>query len=222
MLMTQKKYLNNDLHLLLFAVFITLSFYKIKRFCYHKGFSEQSTGEDVMADQPLPVQEVLTEAVADASRTDSQNLSLEALVLLINTERLRSLEKKITAEFLELKKRQDEVSFLHKLIKTINTATANEEFDCTQNEELKSLLAKAKEYGVDIKEDKFKYNKEERERLIENIRITADDNNVLNDMQLQTITRLTTERYESYQLARSIMRPLHEDKVNKARAIAGR
>lgn len=172
--------------------------------------------------ESLAVTEVLSEAVSGKTPVDSNNLSLEALVLLINSERLKTLENKIASEFIELKKRQDQVSFLHKLIKTINTATTNEEFDCTDNQELKNLLAKAKEHGVDMKEGKYKFNKEERERLIENIRITADDNNVLNDMQLQTITRLTTERYESYQLARSIMKPLHEDKVNKARAIAGR
>lgn len=175
-----------------------------------------------MADQSMTVNEALSEAVSSESPVQSSNLSLEALVLLINSERLRHLENKITSEFIELKKRQNEVSFLHKLIKTINTATNKEEFDCTNNQELKDLLVKAKEYGVDLKEDKFKYNREERDRLIENIRITCDDINVLNDMQLQTITRLTTERYESYQLARSIMKPLHEDKVNKARAISGR
>lgn len=174
-----------------------------------------------MADQSLAVNEVLSEAIHGTPSLGS-NLSLEALVLLINSERLKNLENKITSEFIELKKRQDEVSFLHKLIKTINTATTNDEFDCSNNQELQDCLAKAKEHGVDLKEGKFKYNKEERERLIENIRMTADDNNVLNDMQLQTITRLTTERYESYQLARSIMKPMHEDKVNKARAIAGR
>lgn len=172
--------------------------------------------------ESLAVNEVLSEAVSGKAPVDSNNLSLEALVLLINSERLKTLENKIATEFMELKKRQDQVSFLHKLIKTINTATTNEEFDCTDNQDLKNLLAKAKEHGVDMKEGKYKFNKEERERLIENIRITADDNNVLNDMQLQTITRLTTERYESYQLARSIMKPLHEDKVNKARAMAGR
>ena len=175
-----------------------------------------------MSEDTLRVTEVLSNAVEGNDPAGSSNLSIESLALLINVERLKFLEKKIGAEFLELKKRQDEVSFLHKLIKTINTATSNEEFDCTDNQDLKDLLLKAKEYGVDLKEDKFKYNKEERERLIENIRITCDDNNVLNDMQLQTITRLTTERYESYQLARSIMKPLHEDKTNKARAIAGR
>lgn len=175
-----------------------------------------------MAADDINIQEIVTKPTDAGGPPNSNNLSLESLTLLINMERLKRLESKIATEFIELKKRQDEVTFLHKLIKTINTATINEELDCTNNEELKNLLAKAKEYGVDLKEGKFKYTKEERDRLIENIRITADDNNVLNDMQLQTITRLTTERYESYQLARSIMKPLHDDKTSKARAIAGR
>lgn len=176
-----------------------------------------------MADESIPVNNVLNEATAAVSGTaDPQDLSIESIVLLINTERLRYLENKITSEFLELKRRQDEVTYLHKLIKSINTATNNDEFDCSNNAELQQMLKKAKEYGVDLNEDKFTYNKDERDRLIENIRLTAEDMNVLNDMQLQTITRLTTERYESYQLARSIMKPLHEDKVNKARAMSGR
>jgi hypothetical protein len=173
--------------------------------------------------ESTPLSEVLSEAVNGETSIDSSNLGIESIALLVNMERLHYLEKKITTEFVELKKRQDEVSFLHKLIKKINSATTTEgTFDCSSNEELKGLLKQAKEYGVDLQDDKYKYSKEEKERLVENIRLTVDDNNVLNDMQLQTITRLTTERYESYQLARSIMKPLHEDKVNKARAAGGR
>jgi hypothetical protein len=40
-------------------------------------------------------------------------------------------------------------------------------------------------------------------------------------MQIQTISRFTNERYETYQMARSILRPLHEDKQRKAREISG-
>jgi hypothetical protein len=173
-----------------------------------------------MSNQATPVSQVMKSVNLD-NPIKSDNFSVEALALLINTQRLKQLEDQIRNEFLELKKRQDEVVFLHKLIKTINAATIDDELDCTDNE-LQDLLIKAKGYGVNLNEDKCKYNKDERERLLDNIRITSDDNNVLNDMQLQTITRLTTERYESYQLARSIMKPLHEDKVNKARAMAGR
>lgn len=176
-----------------------------------------------MSNNHPAVSDVISDAVNDvADNSKSSGMTLESMALLINTERLKRLENKITNEFVELKKRQDQVALLHKLIKTINLATTNDEFDCSKHQELKDLLVKAKEAGVEITDGKHKYNKEERDRLIENIRMTSDDYNVLNDMQLQTITRLTTERYESYQLARSIMKPLHEDKVNKARAIAGK
>lgn len=166
----------------------------------------------------------MTDAVAAAGGDDkdSQALSLESMALLINADRLKQLEKKISSEFIELKKRQDQVTHLHKTIKAINAATVNGELDFSKNQEIKDHLAKAKEHGVDIKDGKHKYSADERDRLIENLRLTADDFNVLNDMQLQTVSRLTTERYESYQLARAIMKPHHEDKINKARAIAGK
>jgi hypothetical protein len=155
-------------------------------------------------------------------KIDPNHLSIESLALLINAERLHHLEKQVTNEFIELKQRQDKVSYLHKVMKTINLSTNNKgEFDCS-SQELKTILAQANEYGVEIDYNKPKYSKDERDRLLENIRMTVDDQNVMNDMQLQMITRLTNERYESYQMARAIMKPLHDDKVNKARAIAGR
>ena len=49
-----------------------------------------------------------------------------------------------------------------------------------------------------------------------------EDLNTQNDMQLQTVTQLTNERYETYQMARAIMKPLDEDKKQKARSVAGR
>ena len=74
-------------------------------------------------DQPSSVNEVAANAFeAVSGNRDSKDLSLESLVLLVNTERLHHLENKITKEFVELKRRQDQVTFLHKLIKKINTA----------------------------------------------------------------------------------------------------
>lgn len=170
------------------------------------------------------VSEIISEAINQPVKGgDPNDLSIETLALLINAERLKYLENKIFKEFVELKKRQDQVSSLHKLMKSINVATNEKgELDCSNNPEIKELLAKAQEYGVDIKDGKFKYSKDERDRLLENVRMTIDDYNVLSDMQLQTITRLTNERYESYQMARSIMKPLHDDKINKARSLSGR
>lgn len=153
----------------------------------------------------------------------NDDLSLESLILLINTERLQNLKDQTAKELKELKERQEKVRRLHELLSAINAATDEKgKFDCSKNKELKKLLAEAKELGVDIKEGKFSYTKEERDRLVENVRMAVEDYNVENEMQIQAISRLTNERYESYQMARSILKPLHEDKQRKAREIAGR
>lgn len=165
------------------------------------------------------IKEVLKEGLSG----NPHRMTLESLTLLVNAERLRFLHQKTHTEFAELKKRQQEVSTLHKLMKAINTATNSDgTFDCSSNKELQQQLADAKSLGIDIKDGKFSYNATERERLTQNIQMTIDDLNVQNDMQMQTVTNLNNERYESYQLARSIMKPLHDDKLNKARAIGGR
>lgn len=149
-------------------------------------------------------------------------LSLEALILLINTERLKTIKDKTHTELKELKERQEKVRTLHKLLKGINASTDEKgKLEFTENQELKELVEKAKELGVDIKDGKTTYTKDERDRLVENIRIAVEDYNVENEMQIQTVSRLTNERYETYQMARSILRPLHEDKQRKAREIAG-
>lgn len=158
----------------------------------------------------------------DDNGVDPNQLSLESLVLLINTQRLESLQTKTKDEFTELKDRQKDVAELHKILKAINAATSSKgDFDCSGDENLQQLLEKANQLGVDVKERKRKFNQEETERLIENIRVSIDDLNVQNDMQLQTVSRLTNERYECYQMARSILKPLHDAKTAPARGIKG-
>jgi hypothetical protein len=164
--------------------------------------------------------ETINEVIAD--KKINNNLSLESLILLINTERLKFLQDKTNAEFKELKKRQDHVSSLHKLMKKINTNTSSSgDFDCSSDPELQQMLKDAKDLGVDMKDGQFKYGKDEKDRLMDNIRMTVDDFNVKNDMQLQTVNRLTNERYESYQMARSILKPLHDAKMKIAQGIRG-
>ncbi|MBA3957657.1 MAG: hypothetical protein H0X51_04580 [Parachlamydiaceae bacterium] len=162
------------------------------------------------------IQEIMAEA-----NKNYDNVSLESLVLLVNTERLNSLRKQANKELADLKKRQDQVTFLHNVLKKINVETsANGEFDSSKDGDFQQLLSKAKEMGVNIQDGKTKYTKDERDRLVDNIRMTVDDLNVLNDMQLQTINRLTNERYESYQLARATLKPLHEAKMQSSRGIS--
>ena len=119
------------------------------------------------------VQSVLLDAVGNDGEFDPSNLSLEALILLINTERLKELQNKTEKEFKELRERQEQVKELHDILKALNAATKEDgSLDFSKNEELKGKIERAKELGVDIKEGKTSFNREERERLGENI-ITA-------------------------------------------------
>ena len=133
---------------------------------------------------------------------------------MINTERLAYLRDKTHTELSELRERQDQVATLHKLLQKINQATYSKgELDCSSNKEIQDLLKEAKKLGVECKEGQHKFSKEERDRLVENVRLTVDDLNVKNEMQLQSVNRLTNERFECYQMAKSILKPLHEAKM---------
>lgn len=169
------------------------------------------------------------DAVKSADTKDPKEMELEQLTFLVLTGRLGQLQQKSSDEFIELKKRQEEVVQMHKVLKLINSNT-NEQSELTFNvnsDMMKHLNDVRNKLGIDIQDGKVKdgrmtYTRDQRERLIENIRMSIEDHNTKNDMQMQTVTRLINERYESYQMARAILKPIHDDKMSKARASAGR
>lgn len=170
-----------------------------------------------------PVESIRKVADVKANGGPSNDLSLESLALLLCTSKVKSVEENTKKELKELRQRQSQVKFLHQLLNGVNSETdAKGNFKLDNNSELKGFLEEASKMGVKVDTEKTSYTKDERDRLIENIRMTCDDLNIQNEMQLQTITRLTNERYEVYQMARAIMKPLHEDKINKARSAGGR
>ncbi len=175
------------------------------------------------------VNNVTSDNLSELTQTngiDPKHLSLEALAKLIVTDRMNKLESDSRKELQELKERQQKVAFLHKIIKAINMSTApNGEFDGRNLTELHEMLSKAKALGVEIDENKLKtekYNDDERERLVDNIRMTIEDLNIQNEMQFQLVTSFTNQRYEAYQSARNVLKPLHEDKMNKNRKMSER
>jgi hypothetical protein len=170
----------------------------------------------------IPVTDVLESTLDVSKPIDPNDLSLEALIMLLHTNRIKHLQDTTANKFQELSKKQKEVAELHKILKAVNKATQEKgDLDIKGNDELKALLEKAKELGVDVDTSKETYNHLERERLVENIRTTVEDLNVENDMMLQEVTRLNNERYESYQMARTILKPLHDSKTSHARAARG-
>ena len=159
-------------------------------------------------------------AVQTKEAPEEDNLELENLTLSILTSFADDIQEKSKAEMDELKERQKDVRFLHNLLKLVNTASNEEgDLDISDNQEIKDLLAQAQELGVEVDLNKTTYNKDERNRLIENIKMTCEDLNMQNDMQMQTINRLTNERYELYQMAKSIIKTLHDAMMGHVRGI---
>ncbi len=186
-----------------------------------------------------------TDAVDTVNDVD---LTIEQLTDLMILKKLGQLKEDFASKGKELKTRQDKVRWLHDLMQRMNKRINKEtgEIDLTHpkideatgelkegesvddDKDLENLLVlrrmmkeAANDRGYEI-EAKGKYNKDERERMTDSLRMICDDLNLQNDMQLQDLNQLINERYEVYQLARAILKPLHEDKLHKARAMSGR
>jgi len=64
------------------------------------------------------------------------------------------------------------------------------------------------------------YGKEERERLVENIRMAHEDLTSLNNQQMQKVNRMNNERHETLLMAKMLAKMLNDDILNKARSLA--
>ena len=145
-------------------------------------------------------------------------------------------------EFDKLKVGQARTREFNKLIKLINQQTnADGTLNIQPGSELHQLLLAASQEipattlpvngnapqdpplsGIEVDASKTTYTKEELHRLLENIRISVDDMNVVNELQLQTVNRLVAQQQELFQIMKSLLKPLHDTKIGMARAIAGR
>lgn len=151
-------------------------------------------------------------------------LSVESLALVCCTTGVSRVENQMANEYVELRERQERIHVLHQLQREINASSeAGEGFDWSDNPELQALVERARELGVPIpgEQGDYVFDEADQRALMENIRMTVDDLQMLNDLQLQKIANLTNRRYEFYQMARAILRPLHEAKVNAARKAGG-
>lgn len=147
-------------------------------------------------------------ASTQETKSGGRSISLEALIYLVNAERLMYLQQKSEKEFSELKDRQDAVAKLHKLLQKIHAAISDSG-ELKPDAELKELLKAAKDLGVDVP-DKDTFTKTSREALENDIQRATEDLNVQNEMQLQKVNRIMDERQQSYQQALRMMKVLHD------------
>src|SRR5262245_26427898 len=125
-----------------------------------------------------------------------KDLSLQDLIYLVNRQQIDQIDQKLRKEFSEVQERNAEVRYLHGLLKAINTATDSKgNLDISKSPELQAMIKEASEkYGLDLPVGKTQFTGQERERMVENIRMTCEDLNTQSELQLQTISRLNNER----------------------------
>lgn len=86
----------------------------------------------------------------------------------------------------EVHKRQDEMRVINDLICAINNLTdENNALDLSNNQELQEKLREAKELGANINADQLKFSPVERDRLIQNLHLKADEWDKTNRTQIQ-------------------------------------
>lgn len=176
---------------------------------------------------------------ANSASESSSNVGMEPLLQEILIARIESLKNSTGKDLEELLARQKEVEDLHKLLARINEGT-DKDGKLKVTDELLEFLNKAIKSNdpnnnanssdslkMDPKELKIlekgkTYTSAERQRLYENIKSHIETLQTKSDMQLQALTQSTNERYETYQLARSIMKTLQELGKSFTRAVSGR
>lgn len=154
---------------------------------------------------------------------DVNSITIQQLMLLLMNERIDTLGTQSAKELKELTERQRTVTELNNVKAAINAETNKDDSSLTVNAdtELAGLLKRAEEIGVKMPKIEGTFDAEERRRLVDNLNMTLDDLNTKNDMQLQMVTRYTNERYEAYQMGRTIIKAPDDAVKSSARRIAG-
>jgi hypothetical protein len=157
--------------------------------------------------------------------------SIHELLELIRLERTKNLNESHEKELKELTKRQAQVRFLANLKRIVTLANQDNGGFNANIEELQKLIAKANEseneelktllQDAGIVEGKESYTKEEKTNILDSIRLSIEQLNVLNDMQMQVVTRLESETNDTIQMCLAGQKPLNNVISAMARAIKG-
>lgn len=149
---------------------------------------------------------------------DLMKLNLEKLYLVVHAGRINDIGDMSKKELGLVQEGMDKVSTLHDLIARINAITDKDgKINVEKDSELSKLMKEAEEMGVKFSKTEGEFTDKERERVVENIRLSIESLNTSNDMKLQQITRLTNAEHEMYNMTRQGFKVIDEDKKNKIR-----
>lgn len=178
----------------------------------------------------------------------ADDYSLDQLLRLIRFERTSSLRNEYKSTLNKVRMGELKTKTLSDLRRYINLSKEDNDgkFDAS-NQEFKDLVAKAQKkyenlsqelinagetpdsietFGdllteVGIVPDKNEYNASETKAIIDSIKMTLDQITPINEMHMQTVTRLEGEMNETYQMLMSAYKPLNNVITMMARGIKG-
>lgn len=168
----------------------------------------------------MPIAESVLSAAPLEHNHAEEEQSLETLLWMIRAGHLETLTKKSKEGFQKAAESQKVVAELYDCIKAINRATKGQDsLDISKDDALKTILKRANELECEIELEKMTYTKEERERLLENIRMTVDEKNTDNDLHIQEMTRNYTGQNEMFNLLKSSFGKLDDIKRSILRGL---
>ena len=110
--------------------------------------------------------------------------------------------------YLRIKQRTDSIDLLTALISKINSEKG--EIDWSNNEEMKQLIEKARELGVDIPKEKYKWSEDERKLLKENIQMRKDSMEKVTQLERTDMQRFLQEASQCHQARSNVLKLLKE------------
>lgn len=118
----------------------------------------------------------------------------------------------------------DEIKQLQDAVQKLTGIESAEDWSKVQDiVEIRRRLQEAKDnYQLDFKWPVDEFSKDDREALTTTLDTTCKDCNLQNDMQMHDLNRAYQERLEILQMARGILKALHDDKVHKSRSAGQR
>jgi hypothetical protein len=178
---------------------------------------------------------------------DPNDYSLDQLLRMIRLERSNSLNNQYKSALNKLRLGQLKISILTELRRYISLSKDKDgKFDAS-DKDFQNLITKSKDkykslndeliksgetiegmetFGdfleeIGIKDGKKSYNAEETKALLEAIKMTTDQISPLNEMHMQTISRIEGEINETYQMLIAALKPINNAITMHARGAKG-
>ena len=140
-----------------------------------------------------------------------EKINIRELIRQLYTKELKQTDEEGRKLFGEVQKKQEEISYLQKVIQGINAGVSDKgELELTNNQELSSMLKEAQgRYGLKVNLEKKKYSAQEWQRLVDNTKSIIEDGNAQVQLKLNEVNRVNNKLSEIIKIFDSVLKGMH-------------